>query len=101
MRNPLPAIIPHYPSEKDRLVRLLALFLSVLMLAAVLLESLHHHDDELDHPDCAICAVALHHSSDSAVPFPVALCLPTAFLTFFTLLITTVVVTRTIHSPQN
>jgi hypothetical protein len=37
------------------------------MIVAVLLGSFHHHDDEQDHPDCSICAVAHHQPSAVAV----------------------------------
>ncbi|HIJ97381.1 MAG TPA: hypothetical protein HPP94_16945 [Desulfuromonadales bacterium] len=43
--------------------RFIAMALSVVMLAAVLLGSFHHHSDEKDHPDCSICAVAHHQKS--------------------------------------
>lgn len=101
MRYPLPAIITHYPPGKDPSVRLLALFLSVLMPVAVLLESLHHHEDEQDHPDCAVCAVAHHHSADTAVPPPLALSLPTASPALFVPIIPLVISARIIHSQRN
>ena len=70
MRYQLPAIITHNPSEKDSRVRSLALFMSVLMLVALLLGSFHHHDDLDDHPDCSICAVTHHQVADSTIPLP-------------------------------
>lgn len=101
MRCPLPAIVPHYPPGKGPRVRLLALFLSVLMLVSVLLGSFHHHEDEQDHPDCAVCAVAHHHSADEAVPPPLALSLPTASPALFVPVIPAVITTRIIHSQHN
>jgi hypothetical protein len=47
--------------------RCIAVVLSCLMLAAVLFGSLHHHDDEKDHSDCSICAVANHNTAHSIV----------------------------------
>jgi hypothetical protein len=66
-------------------LRAIALVLSVLLLAAVLLGSVHHHGDGDDHPDCAVCAVVHHHSADAAVPAPVLLRLPVAIATLFLL----------------
>jgi hypothetical protein len=97
----LRTIITHNPSKKDSRVRSLALFLSVLMLVAVLLGSFHHHADELDHRDCAICVVAHHHNAGAAAPYPVTLHLPTSYPTLFIPIILAALVIRSIHSPRD
>jgi hypothetical protein len=53
--------------------RFTALALSGLMIAAVLLGSFHHHDDEQYHSDCSICAVA-HHQPSAVAVIPVYTC---------------------------
>lgn len=47
--------------------RSVALLLSCLMLASMLLVGLHYHADGQEHPDCQICAVA-HHQPAAAPP---------------------------------
>ena len=49
--------------------RFIAVVLSCLMLAAVLFSSIHYHNDEQDHPECSICAVA-HHSPAVSIFVP-------------------------------
>lgn len=82
-------------------MRSFALVLSFILLIAMLLGSFHHHDDELDHPDCAICAVAHHHSADAAAPYPVTLHLPASYPALFIPIALAALVTRSIHSPRN
>lgn len=72
--------------KSKNMKRFTALLLSSLMIAAVLLISFHHHDDEQDHPDCSICAVAHHHTSNVFVPptyvQPIRVALPNNFVQY-------------------
>jgi hypothetical protein len=47
---------------------LLSLALSLVLLMAVSLGPLHHHEDGDNHPDCAICATAQHVADELVSP---------------------------------
>ena len=64
-------------SRNRRRQLLLSLGLALLFLVAVLLGSIHHHHDQQDHPNCAICAVANHPGIETAAPSPPAIYPPT------------------------
>lgn len=82
-------------------MRLTALILSLLLFAATLVESFHHHDDGDDHADCPICVVALHHSADSGLPSPIAISLPEIHPTIFPTFVLQSVTVRTCYAPGN
>ncbi|BCS53213.1 hypothetical protein [Geobacter sp. SVR] len=78
-----------------------ALLLSFLLTAAMVLSAFHHHADEQDHPDCSICAVAHHHSADTAVAHRVLLSLPVEFPTLFTSAVPTAPAAKAPLLPHN
>jgi hypothetical protein len=82
-------------------MRFVALFLSLLLFSAILVENLHHHDDCQDHADCSICVAALHHSADTALPPPVLISLPEISPTRFPAFIQESASIRTCYAPGN
>jgi hypothetical protein len=83
--------------------RFTASVLSIMMLAAVLLGSLHHHEDDQDHPDCSICAVA--HQQTSCVADaptydpPVQSVVITHFIPYAPLVQSSISITRQSRAP--
>jgi cobalamin synthase len=92
--------VQQLPSGR-RLWRLTALAMAMAMFCAVLLIAFHHHADDGDHDDCAICSVAHHRPADTALTFPNLTYLPFSFPACFATVILILVVTRYCHLPQN
>jgi hypothetical protein len=82
-------------------MRFVSLILVLLLFSATLVESFHHHDDGVDHDDCAICVAALHHSADTAQPSPVLLSLPEISPRHFPELLLQAVTIHTCYAPGN
>lgn len=82
-------------------MRLVALILSLLLFSATLVESFHHHDDGQDHDDCPICAAALHHSADIALPAPIVIYQPIVYLTFFSVFVPETFAAQICHIPES
>lgn len=100
MKIPLNMSDQQSPSGR-RLWRLTALGMAMAMLCAVLLIAFHHHADNGDHDDCAICAVTHHRAADTALAFPDLHYLPFSFPACFAAVVLIAVVTRYCHLPQN
>ncbi|MBI3794893.1 MAG: hypothetical protein HY280_09230 [Nitrospinae bacterium] len=56
--------------------------LAILVALASLSEGWHHHDDGLDHDDCATCAFVLHQGAGLSPSATGDIEIPVAFLTF-------------------
>ena len=82
-------------------MRFVSLILALLLFSATLVESLHHHDDGVDHPDCSVCVAALHHGADSALPSPLLLPLPEVSPTVFPEVILHAAAVRACYAPGN
>jgi len=90
------SIFPHTPPHSNRRMGraylLLSLGLALLLFSAVILGSFHHHNDFEDHPDCAVCVVALHAATEISVPSLAAVLFPALPALFVTLIPTEPVV---------
>jgi len=82
-------------------MRFVSLILALLLFSATLVESLHHHDDAADHPDCSVCVAALHHCADSALPSPLLLPLPQLSPTLFPDFVLPTAAARPRYAPGN
>jgi len=71
------------------------------MFMAVLLGSFHHHGDNGDHPDCAVCSVMHHAGGDGGVMALATPALPMFHATRFFPLAAVVAAAKNTGSPQN